>query len=679
MRLPRRSLVVSLVITVAAAAGLVIAWRIHSPSRASGSTVSSTSAGRQFLISGISTKSPTPYRLAPDLYVNDPEAWIKLSSATRSGLLAKLHDAERNFRVAGKAVFPSPRILTVRSVPTPGASTTSDFRLRTGDATLTAWSQSESIPVTADFGPTALGNQPFSFGTAVYRGYTSSGLFGWAPCASTNTGSSTGAVEICGGQALAEVSGAQKAGMTGAMVMVTGTAAAQADLPIIASYTNHSVRAEKVTVTGTVASVTMTMFASVIGAGCERSAMKYTTPGSGSLAPPLPDPPMISLDDCIGNFHEQVLFPGALQLSAAMSTAQGVTTAIGDDLLTATSTGQLSSSPALQACATGRTLSDLAAVIKDFGGVGVPSCQPVALPKWTGTVAAGATIQFSIAPATQAISLGAGGEAAGLFTFADLHVNSQCSGTAACSAPAPAPCTSAAMTSAIKAANVPLVLPENWVVQHYACQSGYALAELGGIGYPVDAVFKRQGTSWTFVYVLGEFNSCSTEQNGSIIHGCAGGPSEALLQSLIRQAVGAPASYNKYTNLRYGFTVFWLSSFKAQPPPENGDGQAWTSSDGQVLLSASGVNNLSGYSPEQDEAIDARSMSVIYDNISGNVVTVSGYTNSGRTIVYQRDVVGPGAIDTLYWSYPANQKAQWDAAVTLTAQTFQPGDVTTAP
>jgi hypothetical protein len=235
------------------------------------------------------------------------------------------------------------------------------------------------------------------------------------------------------------------------------------------------------------------------------------------------------------------------------------------------------------------------------------------------------------------------------------------------------------MTSAIKAANVPLVLPENWVVQHYACQSGYALAELGGIGYPVDAVFKRQGTSWTFVYVLGEFNSCSTKQNGSIIHGCAGGPSEALLQSLIRQAVGAPASYNKYTNLRYGFTVFWLSSFKAQPPPENGDGQAWTSSDGQVLLSASGVNNLSGYSPEQDEAIDARSMSVIYDNISGNVVTVSGYTNSGRTIVYQRDVVGPGAIDTLYWSYPANQKAQWDAAVTLTAQTFQPGDVTTAP
>ena len=65
-------------------------------------------------------------------------------------------------------------------------------------------------------------------------------------------------------------------------------------------------------------------------------------------------------------------------------------------------------------------------------------------------------------------------------------------------------------------------------------------------------------------------------------------------------------------------------------------------------------------------------------NISGNVVTVSGYKDSGRTIVYERDVVGQGAIDTLYWSYPAYQKAQWNSAVTLTALSFRPGDVSTA-
>lgn len=140
----------------------------------------------------------------------------------------------------------------------------------------------------------------------------------------------------------------------------------------------------------------------------------------------------------------------------------------------------------------------------------------------------------------------------------------------------------------------------------------------------------------------------------------------------------ATPGYNEYANPRYGFTTLWPSSFRAQPQPEDGDGQAWTSPDGQVLLAAYGTNNVLHYSPEQDEAADARLLSAVYVNISGDIVTVSGYLNNGRTIVYQRDVVGPGSIDTLYWSYPANQKAQWDAAVTLTALTFQPGNVTTA-
>jgi hypothetical protein len=140
----------------------------------------------------------------------------------------------------------------------------------------------------------------------------------------------------------------------------------------------------------------------------------------------------------------------------------------------------------------------------------------------------------------------------------------------------------------------------------------------------------------------------------------------------------APPGYHAYANPRYGFTALWPSSLRAQPPPEDGDGQTWTSPDGQVLLAAYGTNNFFNYSPEQDEAADARRMSVVYVNISGDIVTVSGYTNYGRTIVYQRDVVGPGSIDTLYWSYPTNQKAQLDAAVTQTALTFQPGNVITS-
>ncbi len=69
---------------------------------------------------------------------------------------------------------------------------------------------------------------------------------------------------------------------------------------------------------------------------------------------------------------------------------------------------------------------------------------------------------------------------------------------------------------------------------------------------------------------------------------------------------------------------------------------------------------------------------MVYRHVTRDIVTVSGYKDEGRMIVYQPDVVGPGSIDTLYWSYPASQKALWDAAVTRTADAFQPGDVATS-
>ena len=169
---------------------------------------------------------------------------------------------------------------------------------------------------------------------------------------------------------------------------------------------------------------------------------------------------------------------------------------------------------------------------------------------------------------------------------------------------------------------------------------------------------------WPFCLLL---TSCSV-----ISHSSSRAPTARL------RSAQATSGYDKYTNPRYGFTSLWPSFFTPQPPPADGDGQAWASADGRVLLSAYGSNNIFNYSPRQDEAADARSLFVVYTNISGNVVTVSGYKDNGRTIVYQRDVVGPGAIDTIYWSYPANQKARWDAAVTVTALAFQPGDVTSA-
>jgi hypothetical protein len=155
-------------------------------------------------------------------------------------------------------------------------------------------------------------------------------------------------------------------------------------------------------------------------------------------------------------------------------------------------------------------------------------------------------------------------------------------------------------------------------------------------------------------------------------------PSPAPSLPSVSNSPSIPAGYDQYSNARYGFTTLWPSSLQIQAQPADNDGQKWASPDGQVQLLAFGSNNIHNYSPRQDEAAAAQGMSVTYANVSGNVVTVSGYMDNRQAIIYRRDVVGPGAIDTLYWSYPASQKAKWDAPVTLTALSFRPGNLDTA-
>ena len=189
--------------------------------------------------------------------------------------------------------------------------------------------------------------------------------------------------------------------------------------------------------------------------------------------------------------------------------------------------------------------------------------------------------------------------------------------------------------------------------------------------------------------------SCATASHSSAVAPAAAEPSSAgpatsgstsptPSPSLAPSSLSAsnspsiPAGYDQYVNARYGFTTLWPASLQIQAQPADNDGQKWASPDGQVQMLAFGSNNTRNYSPRQDEAAAAQGMSVTYANVSGNMVTVSGYVNNQQTIIYRRDLVGPGAIDTLYWSYPASQKTKWDAAVTLTALSFQPGNLDTA-
>lgn len=163
--------------------------------------------------------------------------------------------------------------------------------------------------------------------------------------------------------------------------------------------------------------------------------------------------------------------------------------------------------------------------------------------------------------------------------------------------------------------------------------------------------------------------------DGPSMTDCTALPNACQPDSVSSPLPASGTGYQRYINQRFGFATLYPSDFSSQPPPEDGDGQEWTHDDGRVSLTAYGDNNVNHLSPQADLRAASRGVHVTYSNISGDVVTVSGYTEQHTSIVYERDVVGPGSIDTLLWRYPTSQRSLWQNANTKTALAFEPGDV----
>jgi hypothetical protein len=518
------SAVLALVVVGAGLAGWAARW----PPTMFGSPRSAPPLGPRIQVSQIGGRPATPYQVGAGEYVDNVGAWKSLPTASRAELVRQLHVAERRFEALGRAVFPSRVSFTLRA--TASGSTASHAE---GSILLAARSGSVAGGLPQDFGATAFGDHPFDYGTATYEGV--SGLWGTVPCA-TGTSELPGKPEvtICGGQVEAIVQNLPQAGMTAMTVIVNGYGAAMAAQPVIATYTNISGHAQAVTVTGTSASVTASLRSSPISAACSPARILYAAPSPARPSIQMTDNSAIDISSCLSSFDALVPVGKALKVISGLRTWASFA---GDAYDTVTNAQQLRSSAALQACTTGRMLSYIGGALAP-AGLPVPSCSPVTLPTWTGTIPAGQAIQFAATPVIEEGFTGPGQGEATLFTFTHLHIGLK--------APAAPPCTSAALASALRATDahlhLQLVLPENWAVQDYACQSGYALAGLSGNGYPSDAIYKQQGPSWIFACVLGEFNSCSTVQNGHIVRVSSGlEPSPALLQSLINQANGAKA------------------------------------------------------------------------------------------------------------------------------------------
>jgi hypothetical protein len=152
----------------------------------------------------------------------------------------------------------------------------------------------------------------------------------------------------------------------------------------------------------------------------------------------------------------------------------------------------------------------------------------------------------------------------------------------------------------------------------------------------------------------------------------------ALLFTLI--SAGAVEAQNldwrPYVNERFGYSIDIPAGFlRPLPPPENGDGLAFESADGQVSVSVFGSNNALAWSfDEYFEAALAREDlgRVTYQRKDDSWYVLSGYRPAptskwtGEVIFYERVAIDSSgsAISGLLILFPPAMKEFMDPIVT---------------
>lgn len=143
----------------------------------------------------------------------------------------------------------------------------------------------------------------------------------------------------------------------------------------------------------------------------------------------------------------------------------------------------------------------------------------------------------------------------------------------------------------------------------------------------------------------------------------------------VAAAAAAEPQYRTYANPRFGTTADVPADWKADPPPENGDGLRFRSPDQRASLTVSGMLNSydtideamkSAEEPGEDEKIT-------YRHREPRALVVSG--TRGDTIFYTRRVLSCGdqIWNSVHLEYPAAEKAVYDALVTHVARSLRPG------
>ena len=151
-----------------------------------------------------------------------------------------------------------------------------------------------------------------------------------------------------------------------------------------------------------------------------------------------------------------------------------------------------------------------------------------------------------------------------------------------------------------------------------------------------------------------------------------------LLAGVVLARIGSAqaADWKSYENDRYGFSVEVPAGFQPLPPPENGDGQAFTSADKRFTLKVYGhlfvdVAGLVEDERDQEQMSVEDGLRITYRQVSGRATTFSGL--KAAMVVYQHAIgTCKGTASALINAeYPASEKARFDPLVTHMARTLQ--------
>ncbi|OHX13244.1 hypothetical protein [Chromobacterium sphagni] len=162
---------------------------------------------------------------------------------------------------------------------------------------------------------------------------------------------------------------------------------------------------------------------------------------------------------------------------------------------------------------------------------------------------------------------------------------------------------------------------------------------------------------------------------------------QAAPQDHVAAKQAAPVRYETYENGRFPFSLpFPKGLLIAGEGSDNGDGMTFTSPDGQTVMTASGINNVTEDTLQSEFHDDLKQSSesgqprkIAFKTIKKDWFVISG--TEGDKIFYQKTYLVDDQFMTFGIRYPTSQRAQWDPIVAHISKQFKvtPGDIQYQP